>query len=633
MITNPEEVISNNKISNKQNRLKQWLKKPLPNFVQISWQIWTMILIAISGGLSFTAFSSLFLLPKNSNCTNIFWPIASASMRLYCAQLDAEQGTVDSILQAIELVEALPPDHPLRSEINRSLNEWSEDLLNLAEKEVQAGRINQAIDIAMKIPSYSQADQNVAIKIERWRAIWQTGNGYLEEIDKQLHASNWDQAFRAAIQILNIKNQYWSTVEYSKAIKKVQLAREHSNLLALAVGLSKEGGLDNWIKSINKILLIPEDSYAYKDAQSLIQTNKEHIVNLVYKIIQQRNWTKLTSVVEQIGELPLFQKNLVTWQIFVDAFDNTIIDTPEGFQNAVIILAKIEATDPLYGEAQNLIERYSLEAEDLVYINKSKELAKLGTINDYHKAIAELEQIPETNPRYQMALQMIAQWENAIETIEDQPILNRAEMIAGAGKDTLSLEEAISQVRTIASNRALYKEAQNHIAKWQAQIETIEDQPILDRAISLAGTKDYTMAIETAKQIFSDRPLYKEAKQKIKHWRREIWASNTLDSAYQVAESKTPDNLSKAINLVEDIPSSTDVSSQAQEAINLWSNQLLNMAKDKADIASYQEAIRIAKLIPPKTDVYSTAQSEIEDWRKVQYPSNSVDIPTQSHTP
>ncbi len=107
---------------------------------QIPWQFWALVLIIVSGSVGFTATSMLLRLPKSPQCVRIFWPIASASKRIYCAQVEAEQETVDSFLKAIDLVEALPQDHPLRNEINRNVEDWALAILDIAEKEFQGGK-------------------------------------------------------------------------------------------------------------------------------------------------------------------------------------------------------------------------------------------------------------------------------------------------------------------------------------------------------------------------------------------------------------------------------------------------------------------------------------------------------------
>ena len=621
MITNPPEVTPTpNKVSPKTSRSKQWLQKTFPYFAQLPWQVWAMILILLSGGLSLTAFSSLLMLPKATNCPRIFWPIASASMRLYCAQLDADRGNVEGLLRAVELVEALPLDHPLRPEINRNVEDWAEEILNLAEKDVQAGRLAQAIQVARKIPTHSKAHEKVELKIERWQAIWQKGNESLAEIDNQLRKSNWDYAFRTAIGILNINNQYWSTVEYAKAIKKIQLAHEQSNQLNAAFATEKEGGLKNWLASLDQAAEIPKDSYSYQDAADLIQKNKAQIISYVYDLIEGQNWKKLQTVVEQVGARPLLKQNVAKWQVFLNAVSNTESDTPEGFQNAAITLGQISEKDPLYNKAESLIERWNLESKDLVYINKASELAKLGSINDYHAAIAQVEQIAPNNPRASQAGHLRDKWQAAIEVIEDQPIIDRAEAIVQERQDIISFHEAITQARAIGSDRALYKQAQNKIYKWQVEIEKIEDQPFLNQANSLADAKDYSRAIDTASRINSGRPLYEETQGKIRRWRREIRARNDLDSAMNIGASKTTETLIRAIEIVKDIPSSTEAIGEARNALNIWSGQLLNIARDRADVGAYREAIRIARLIPSESNVYSAAQTEIENWQKSLQP-------------
>lgn len=447
------------------------------------------------------------------------------------------------------------------------------------------------------------------------------GNETLAEIERQLRGSNWNQAFRLAIDILNTPNQYWATIEYEKVVKKIQLAREQSNQLDGAFAIGRAGGLENWLKSLDEAALIPPDSYAYKEAQSLILKNKELITDYAYSLIERQDWKKLQNVLDLTGSNRVFlQEDVSNWQIFLNAADDAALDTPESFGNAIVTLTQIEVKYPVHKLAQALIERWTLEGSDLVYLNKAKELAKLETIEEYYNAIAQVEQIPQGNPRYWEARRLIGKWQASIQIIEDQPIIDRAVSIAGT-EDIMSLQQAIAQASAIGSNRALYKEAQRKIAKWQIAIERIEDQPLVDRALSLANSKEYTSAIETAQRVGSGRALYPETRRKIRRWRREIRAANALNSAYQVAQSKTPEALNKAINLVRDIPSSTDVSSQALEALNLWSNQLFNLAKDRADVSSFREAISIASLIPSESNIYSVAQSQIQEWDKALQPT------------
>jgi len=117
-----------------------------------SWVLWAFLLAFVPGTIGFMAMGILFKLPSAPNCPSIFWPLASASVRIHCAQLAASKETVKDLLQAIDLVKNLPQNHPLRSEIDRSVEEWSRGILQLADQSFQSGRLEEAIEIARKIP-------------------------------------------------------------------------------------------------------------------------------------------------------------------------------------------------------------------------------------------------------------------------------------------------------------------------------------------------------------------------------------------------------------------------------------------------------------------------------------------------
>jgi hypothetical protein len=116
----------------------QRLFRPIQDTVErFPLQSWALILILLSSGVGFGATTLLLKLTKTPQCSRVFWPVDSDSMRLYCDQLSADERTVDSLLRAIELVASLPADHPLHTEVERNIEEWATSILNLAEDEFQ----------------------------------------------------------------------------------------------------------------------------------------------------------------------------------------------------------------------------------------------------------------------------------------------------------------------------------------------------------------------------------------------------------------------------------------------------------------------------------------------------------------
>jgi hypothetical protein len=599
------------------NAIQAFVQKSLG---RLSWQVWAVLLVVVSGGIGFTATSMLLKLPKTPNCPRIFWPVASASMRLYCAQLEAEKRTVEGFLAAINLVEALSENHPLRGEINRNVEEWAVEILDLAEKEFQSGNLEAAIATARKIPANVKAYNVVEERIERWQSTWSEGEEIFAQVERQLRESHWNQAFREAIKLLDLDNQYWATSKYDEITQEIQLAQEESRKLDSAYVALRRGGVDNWLKAVEEAQKINPNSYAHTEAQKLIAQAKDKIVNYIESLVDNRNWQALLDVSDRIPEILALKEEVNDWQTIASAGSDAQIGTVESLESAIVTAQQIASARPLYDVAQDLIARWKIEIEDVARLEKAREFAQTGTVNDLNSAIAQADTIPQENPRYREAREEIDHWTRQVQTIEDQPILARAEE-AAIGGTIPSLQEAISQASLISPNRALYREAQEKILQWRSIIEEQEDRPFLDQALTLANGKDYAAAIEAARQIRRGRALYGEARSNVRRWQGEIQAQKDFQEAVLIAEARTPDALIAAINVLRKIPSSSDVGIQSTQALNRWSYQLLTIAKDLANKASIQEAIQLAKMIPNESSAYESARAQIRVWQQILEPA------------
>jgi hypothetical protein len=599
------------------NAIQAFVQKSLG---RLSWQVWAVLLVVVSGGIGFTATSLLLKLPKTPNCPRIFWPVASASMRLYCAQLEAEKLTLDGFLAAINLVEALSDNHPLRGEIDRNVEEWAVEILDLAEKEFHSGNLEAAIATARKIPANVKAYNVVEERIERWQSTWSEGEEIFAQVERQLRESHWNQAFREAIKLLDLDNQYWATSKYDEITQEIQLAQEESRKLDSAYVALRRGGVDNWLKAVEEAQKINPNSYAHTEAQKLIAQAKDKIVNYIESLVDNRNWQALLDVSDRLPESLALKEEVNDWQTIASAGSDAQIGTVESLESAIVTAQQIAISRPLYDVAQDLIARWKIEIEDVARLEKAREFAQTGTVNDLNSAIAQADTIPQENPRYQEAREEIDHWTRQVQTIEDQPILARAEE-AAIGGTIPSLQEAISQASLISPNRALYREAQEKILQWRSIIEEQEDRPFLDQALTLANGKDYAAAIEAARQIRRGRALYGEARSNVRRWQGEIQAQKDFQEAVLIAEARTPDALIAAINVLRKIPSSSDVGIQSTQALNRWSYQLLTIAKDLANTASIQKAIELAKMIPDESNAYESARAQIRVWQQSLEPA------------
>lgn len=584
-----------------------------------SWVFWVLLGGITSTGAGLIAVALMLKLPALPNCPAIFWPMASASMRLYCAQVAANKQTVDDLLQAIALVQALPPDHPLRSEINRELQQWSFEILDLGDQEFQAGKLEEAIAIAHQIPSDVPAAQAVKKRIESWQAIWSEAEGIYRDAQAEIHQQHWHQAFSAAVHLLSVDNKYWATTKYDELNSRIETARADSRILAKAQSQAKAGGLDNLLAAIKAVESIGVDSEFYQDAQAAIPEFSRQLLDLAQENLDRHDADSAIKIASSIPESAKLQAEVQDFITLASASRNAWADTATGLQSAIAQAQNLGPDRPLYGKAQELIHHWQLQIGDVAHLEKAREIAQGGTIKDLRAAMTEAAQVLEQNPDAPERNREVAGWRGQIETVEDRPILERAEQKASAG-DINSLQAGIDEASQIASGRALYSEAQKKINSWTQDIQRIEDKPQLDRARSLASSGDLPGAISTAQQIVSGRALSGEAQAAVDDWQGQIQARENWRQARRLAEQGTPEALVEAIQMANRVPSSSPWRSDVDSAIEQWSSQVLSIAQARGQ-SDLPGAIAIAKRIPSGTNSYKAAREQIQMWQKILNPA------------
>ena len=596
-----------------------------------NWVVWAAVLTLIPGSMGFIALSILFKLPTAPNCPQIFWPLASASVRLHCAQLAASKQTINDLLQAITLVKQLPENHPLRGEINRLLEEWSRDVLRLADESFQAGNLEEAIATARKIPTDVKVSELVEEQIQKWQRIWSKAEGIYQEAEKELRQRHWQSAFMLTARLLRVNNKYWASTKYDQLNNIIVTAREDGDKLYKAENLANNRNLDSLLKAIKLAETIKPDSYLYQKAQELISGFARKMLKLAQAKMKERNADQALEIARQIPSIPELQAEVDDFMVLGEAQRSAFIGTTAGLETAISQAQQIDASRDIYNEAQQLIARWQLEIQDVSRLEKARNLASQGTVNDLTAAISEVQLIPGNNPRATEARQEIGRWRGQVESIEDRPYLDRAEQIA-INEDVISLQTAIAELNQIRSGRALYPEAKKKIRLWTAKIERIQDQPYLDQARALADSGNLTTAISEAQKIASSgRALSAEAQSSIDTWQDQIRAKESWQKAKQVAVTGTPEALVQAIQLANRVSSRNILRLDVNIAIDQWSQQLLQMARSQSEV-DVAKAIDTANLIPSGSSAYTDAQEQIRTWQQFMIPK-SAPSPSVESTP
>jgi len=598
-------------LSGSSSKLPRWMK---------SWVLWSVLLtLLIPGSIGLLSVAMLLKLPSAPNCPSIFWPLASASVRLHCAQLAASKQTVNDLLQAIALVKQLPQSHPLHGEIDRFLEEWSRDVLQLADQSFQTGNLEEAIATARRIPEDLPTFKLVDEQVSKWQSVWSKAEGIYQDSEKELQERRWQSAFMLAAKLLRVDNKYWASIKYDQLNGLITTAREDGDKLAKAESLANSKVVDNLLRAIKIAEAIGQNSYFYQKAQESLPVFGRKMLELAQAKLDKRDADEALEIVRQIPENTGLQTEIDDFIALGEAQRSAWIGNVSGLEAAIAQAQQIDPSRPTYNKAQQLVARWQLEIEDVARLEKARILANQGTVNDLTAAIAEVQLIPASNPRAPEARQEMGRWRAQVETIEDQPYLERAEQIA-VFEDINSLQAAIAEVSQVRRGRALYPEARRKIRAWTAKIQQIQDQPYLDQARELAQSGNLPAAISTIEPIASSgRALSGEAQAAIDDWGGQIRARENWQKAQEMASASTPEALVEAMRLADKVPNSSVLRMDANLAIDQWSQQLLQIALSLGQ-SDINRGIETAKLIPRSSAAYAVAQEQIKTWRQFLNP-------------
>jgi hypothetical protein len=553
---------------------------------------WWIVAIALLGCSLGTGALSIFILlrqPPKPQCDRVFWPFASGSLRLYCAQEWAQKRTLEDLFAAIALIDGLPSYHPLRPLIDRWVDIWSKQALNLADEEFQKGDIQKAIDFAKKIPAQTTAHALVEQKIKYWNTVWAKGKGIFQKVDATLKDEDWRQAFGIMVQLLTVDNRYWSQVQYESLNQRIIVAQQDETQLVKAQKLAEAGGIDNLNKALGVLQDLSDGTIFKKSIQKLTTKIARSLVDIAESSLNKQDLNTALNALQQIPREVSFWPEVQDWIDIANAMSNTWSGEVTGYEAAIAQLKKMSPDRPLYSKAQDYIQKWSGDIGYVRLLQDAQAKAADGTPQGLAFAIQQASQIPSDSTQWENAKQFISDWSASLSDQQDQPILNRADELSFKG-DSTSLQAAIQEAQRIAPGSSVYKEAQSRIKDWQNQLNPSSDKSF---------TTDFGNSPTTAQDSTDGT------------------SQNLLREAKRIAQKGTPSALASAIETANQIPVESSFRDNAQQAIDDWGNKILNLAIRRAN-DDRNEAIAIAQQIPSASSAYDAAQKQIRDWQGSQ---------------
>jgi hypothetical protein len=566
--------------------------------VLLDWRVVTTVGLVTTLGL--TAVSTAFLLkiPALPNCPSIFWPLASASLRLHCAQLAASKRTAKDLIEAIELVGTLPKDHPLYEEASRWIEDWSRDLLDVAQEDFNNGNLKGAIASARKIPAHAAAAKQVDERIKQWEQIWKEAEAIEEKVNAFLKKRQPQNAFNEATKLLSIDCSYWQNKRYGELGERIATTRDEITKIGKAERALDNGSADDLLKALQDLETIPEKSPLYKDLEDLRPRIGKRMIALAEGAADRGRFDEALGIANKIPESLKIKDETDDFILLVGAQSKVAKGNSLEIEEAISQASRVVAGRPLYDRAQRLIARWQAEMRDIAQLARAQDLARSGNPEAIQAAIAEASNIGASNPKYREARDFI---ERESSKLQIKPTKFPTTPIA-----------TVPSPDTTPTGNSSGNSSGNSTAPSSVSPAS---QSALDQANSLAASGDLPGAIAAAQQVPATSPLYDQAQDRISKWQTRSDAEQGLQQAIAKAGAGNPEDLLDAISIAQQVPNNSPLKTQAKQSIDQWSEQVLQAAIGQAAYDA-PGAITLASRIPSGTSAYGQAQSSISRWKK-----------------
>jgi hypothetical protein len=450
------------------------------------WSIFWLVAVALTAGTGLLSVLLLTAVPPVPDCKHISI-IATDSERLYCAKLGAETNNKAKVIEAINLVKGWSEIDPLYNDGKSLLGDWSKQLLRLTKLELaNGGNLQQSIADVKQIPAHSPAYKDAQELILQWEEQWSDGKDITVEFKKALQTFDWNAGYGYLAKVRSFKSAYWHRTKYHEMSIEFAKQKDGWDAFQAADRVAKNreklpeffsDDPDNLAKAISMAAAISSNTYIKPQAQ-----------------VQRAFWSRKL--------LALAAANYGA----------------KNYGEAAAIAQKVPQDVPAYGEAQFWISLSKAPNEKVPahpsVLAEAHAVAQAGTTSAARQAIEIASKIPSGQPLHTEAQGSIANWNNILQYGADQPILEKARVLAKAG----DLDGAIAVAKTIGSDRGLYRAAQGDIAVWTVQLPLAKNIKIFKAAEALFVKGQAQEAIDLGKTIPEDSNLYKPMQQYIKYW-------------------------------------------------------------------------------------------------------------------
>jgi hypothetical protein len=546
-------------------------KLNLPRVNVDPWSAFWAVLAAMVGGTGITSYLLLIAVPPTPNCQGML-PISTDAERLYCAQIGADTKEVPKLRIAVNLVKDWTDRHPLYGESQRLLKSWSDDLIRIGRKQLNEGKIEQAIATLKIIPTNSPIYDQSQAAVAKWSIQAQNSAKIDGNFDRAIKNADWNHAFSILQNVQQLRGTYWSVYKHDQMASKLTRERDAWDRLQEAKDALEEQEDDDYnarakrialsvklaaaAKSKGKVVEVPlpqqpepiikamklanqidQNTYVYQEGQALRSKWSNHLVGLSVELYKTQNFNNAIKIAQKVPQDVAAYTAAQDWvklnQAHIWAGKRHML----ALMDAIAQTKKIPKTSTIYTLARARQSNWQAMLKQQTQLQWARSIASFQQPATLAIAIQTAKQVPAQSEVGQTIQSEVSTWSRQIETVDNRIILAKARQIVSSSESLANLKSAVRLAGKITKDRPLGEEVAPFVAEWNQKIQIIEDRPILISAIALANKGNLTQAIAMANRIAPDRALYQDAQAESRYWiltLQEIADRRTLDRAISI---------------------------------------------------------------------------------------------------
>jgi hypothetical protein len=571
-----------------QANLSSTMNKVGPAAKKHRWTIFSLGALTTAGAITVGSLIWLSKVPPATDCTKI-GPFSVESERLQCAQQGTQSGKAEDYLKAIALVKDWTPEHPLYGRGQSSLEQWSDGLMLVARERLSKNDLDGAMKLAKQIPATSTRYKDVQDSIGRWQEERNRGQKIYDRIQVALKQQYWEEASGLLAKLSMVEDPIWQT-RLTDLRTQLENEKKAGVFLKQAQEFVKTNPVQNWGKAIDQLMPIDRKTFVWQKALTEINKWRDSLFGLAATKLVKKDIKGADEILKSLPDAVAVnesQRDLMR-VVYASTVDVEKENREPLFDQMLQVLSassqvqQVSPTGPLARSAQALVPRLQMRLEDTMQVQVAQFLASFGQVNALQGAIAQAQQVSPKRPRRIEAQTLVAQWTKGVQKLEDRPILLQAQQVAKAG-GLDQLRSAVGLLDRLTKGRALYAEGQSRRGEWVAQIQTIEDKPILNEARGLAQSGQLGKAISVASRIRSGRSLYGDAQYSIGGWAAELQAIQDRATLARAESLASQGSLTQAIEVASQVRGSM-VGGEAQGAIDRWSSERQQIRSAEAPV-------------------------------------------------